>query len=148
MNTVPIPFIAKILGYAGLVPFLVLALGLWIIPQPYTDQLNQALMTYAAIILSFMGAVHWGAAVDLVNKNQQLQLGLSVIPPLIEWLALLLPIFYGLSLLTVAFVLLCIIDSLSTKLNAMPRWYPKLRVPLTTIVVSCMITALLAALAN
>jgi positive regulator of sigma E activity len=138
------PGIARILGYAGLIPFIGLALGLWVMPDQYRPDLNHALLTYAAIILSFMGAIHWGTAIELKNHEQKIQLGISVIPPLVAWLALLLPLVYSYSVLIVTFSGLCIFDASMTKRGKLPDWYPLLRVPLTTVVVATLITALLA----
>ena len=138
-----VPRVTKILGYAGLIPFVVLSTGLWIAPPQYFSQINQALIAYAAVILSFMGAVHWGMAIDLASKAQEKRLSLSVIPALTGWLALLAPVNYGYSLLIVAFSLLCIVDSLLAKQHATPLWYPSLRIPLTTVVVCSLIIALL-----
>ena len=139
-----VPRVAKTLGYDGLIPFAVLSTGLWTAPPQYFNQINQALITYAAVILSFMGAVHWGMAIDLANKAQKIRLSLSVTPALIGWLALLLPVNYGYALVIMSFSLLCIVDSLLAKQHATPLWYPSLRIPLTTVVVCSLILALLA----
>ncbi|WP_455375055.1 DUF3429 domain-containing protein [Kaarinaea lacus] len=144
INTSTVPAIATILGYAGLLPFIAFASGLWLAPVQYLPDIHHALLTYAAVILSFMGAIHWGAAIDLGNDKQKLQLGISVIPPLLAWLALLLPLNYSYALLIVTFSVLCIYDSRMTKHDQLPDWYPTLRVPLTTIVVASLIMSLLA----
>ena len=53
----------KTLGRAGLIPFVLLALMVWLLIdndlQPFVAT---ALACYAAIIASFLGGVHWGAA--------------------------------------------------------------------------------------
>jgi len=59
---------AKALGYAGLIPFVVFSIGCWI-PLPYVTNAPYILITYGAVILSFMGAVHWGVA--MAHKDQQ-----------------------------------------------------------------------------
>ena len=144
VNTSTVPNIATILGYFGLLPFIGLALGLWLAPKQYLPDIHYALLTYGAVILSFMGAIHWGAAFDLKSDRQKLQLGISVIPSLIAWLAMLIPPNYAYAVLIVAFSILCIFDSQMTKQGCMPDWYPTLRVTLTTIVVAALITSLLA----
>ena len=143
-NTSTVPGIATILGYGWLLPFIGLALGLWLTPEQYQPSVHHALLTYAAIILSFMGAIHWGTAIALKNDQQKLQLGISVIPPLLAWLAMLLPLNYSYAILIVAFCVLCIYDSRMTKHGHLPDWYPTLRIPLTTTVVATLITSLLA----
>lgn len=144
VNTSTVPAIARTLGYAGLIPFIGLALGLWLAPEQYLTDIHNALLSYGAVILSFMGAIHWGAAIDLKNDKQKFHLSISVIPPLIAWIAILLPLNYAYAVLIVAFSVLCFFDSQMTKQGGLPDWYPLLRVPLTTIVVAALITSLLA----
>lgn len=144
INTSTVPAIATILGYAGLIPFIAFASGLWLAPVQYLPDIHHALLTYAAIILSFIGAIHWGSAIELKNHQQKFQLGISVLPPLLGWLALLMPLTYSYTILVIAFFVLCIYDSQMTKYGLLPGWYPTLRVPLTTIVVITLITSLLA----
>jgi hypothetical protein len=143
-NTPSVPAVPKYLGYAGLIPFLGLSAGLWFIPQQYESSISLALLAYGAVILSFMGAIHWGVAIELENTLQKMQLGWSVVPALIGWVALLLPVIYGYSILIIAFSALCIVDSYMTKQKAMPPWYPRLRVPLTAVVVLSLISAQVA----
>ena len=91
-----------------------------------------------------MGAIHWGVAINLESTIQKKQLGWSVVPPLIAWVALLLPEIYGYSLLTVAFAVLCMLDSYMTKQKTMPPWYPRLRIPLTIVVIVSLIMGQIA----
>jgi len=56
----PTPPAVAWLGYGGLLPFLALAAtGLW---APGTPWWSAALLAYGAVILSFVGALHWGFA--------------------------------------------------------------------------------------
>ena len=51
----------RLLGYGGLIPFMGLALAAWFTPTPDARQaLIQANALYGAVILSFLGAIHWG----------------------------------------------------------------------------------------
>lgn len=54
------PQLAVLLGYAGLVPFVGGALGIWVIPMGWRPFVLAALLDFAAVILAFMGAIHWG----------------------------------------------------------------------------------------
>ena len=49
-----------VLGYGGLVPFVSLALLVWLTPQPVARFLVAMQLAYGAMILCFVGAVHWG----------------------------------------------------------------------------------------
>lgn len=135
--------LAKVLGYAGLIPFIFFSLLSWL-DYTFVKDPHYYLMTYAAIILSFMGAVHWGVAMSIVSDKANHQLGISVIPPLLGWLALLLPVIYGYSILIISFSLLCIFDKAQNKRGTLPEWYYPMRVILTSVVVLCLITASLA----
>lgn len=135
--------LANILGYAGLVPFVLFSIGAWI-TLPLVDNPHFILLTYAAVILSFMGAIHWGVAMSQQGDSAKIQLGTSVLPALLGWMALLIPVLYGYGLLIVCFSALCVADKYAADKGLVPGWYLPLRVGLTTIVVLCLIAAALA----
>jgi Protein of unknown function (DUF3429) len=92
---------ALVLGYAGLIPFVALALGAWWLDSAWHTKCLFALLAYSATILSFIGAIHWGLAM----RDASPSLGLlvwGVIPSLIAWIALLLPAPAGLWLVSIA----------------------------------------------
>jgi len=132
------PRLALLLGYAGLVPFVTGALGIWVTPEGWRVVVLAALLDYAAVILAFMGAIHWGLAMRAGDTSEaaQVQLGLSVVPPLLGWLAISsgLPVSLALPLCLLAFAGLYVADLRAVKLGLAPRWYPSLRRPLTIIV--------------
>jgi len=137
-----IPFLPAVLGYAGLIPFLVLGVGLWFVPPGLVEMFDRALLTYAACILAFMGAIHWGIAMN--RDVNSWQLGLSVVPALVAWLALNISSSWDYSILIIGFALLCVVDSLATRRKHFPGWYPRLRIPLTSVVVLSLISGALA----
>ena len=59
-DAVAVPYAAAWLGAAGLLPFAAGAIALWVLPATQAARAARALVGYAAIILAFMGAVHWG----------------------------------------------------------------------------------------
>jgi hypothetical protein len=140
-NQQPVPRLAALLGYAGLIPFVVLSAALWLLPSTYQVFINQALLLYASLILAFMGAVHWGLAMLQADIDYQRQLVISVIPALVAWLALFLPEILNYSVLIIAFALLCLFDTRMSKTGRAPSWYPRLRSPLTTVVVASLLVA-------
>lgn len=95
----PLPLTAWVLGFGGVIPFLVLFLALLPGLSPgfaSSQQITLWLLAYAAIILSFIGAIHWGVALatddDTVNKQQSSRNFLyGIVPALLAWFALLLP---------------------------------------------------------
>ena len=135
--------LAKTLGYAGLVPFVVFSAGTWM-TLPVLEDAHTVLMAYAAIILSFMGAIHWGLAMSQNSGHANMQLGASVVPALVGWLALLIPMLYGYVLLALSFIVLCIADKLASDHGLVSSWYLPMRVKLTTVVVACLMIAALS----
>ncbi len=136
-----VPRLPARLGMAGLIPFVVLSLAIWLAPATYQVLINQALLLYASLILAFMGAVHWGLAMLQSEKDFQSQLGLSVIPALVAWFAFFLPEILNYSVLIITFALLCLFDTRMSKTGRAPNWYPNLRSPLTAVVVLSLIVA-------
>ena len=143
-NPINIPKNATILGYTGLIPFVILSLALWFSSPGMVEQINQALLMYSAIILTFMGAVHWGVAMSTSEKPDNWQINVSVVPALIAWFASFAPVSINYTILYLTFASLCLIDSVSSKKGSVPDWYPKLRIPLTAVVVACLINAQVA----
>jgi hypothetical protein len=72
------------LGFAGLLPFVASALAVSLGPAAWHDAALRALIAYAAVIVSFLGGIHWGAPVG--NDNARLW---GVVPSLLAWPMLL-----------------------------------------------------------
>jgi hypothetical protein len=111
----------------------------------------QALPGYGAVILSFLGGIHWGMAIagpvappataTAAGRRLGRRLAWSVVPSLVGWAALLVPPVAGLFVLAAAFAVQLGIDLRATKRGAAPAWYPRLRVPLTLVVVASLAVA-------
>jgi hypothetical protein len=106
-----------------------------------TDALS-VLIAYAAVILSFMGAIHWGIAMPAASKSRNSYLVASVIPALAAWVSLLLPAIPALILLLFGFITLFVFDIRSAKAQGFPEWYVPMRKNLTVVVAICLIAAL------
>ena len=135
--------IAKILGYAGLIPFIIFSIGSWI-EIPYLYNTIYVLITYAAIILSFMGAIHWGMAMSKTDNKQNKYFITSVIPALAAWFSLLIPEFFSLIVLLIGFILLISYDLAVEKPQGFPNWYIPMRIKLTFVVLLSLVSALLS----
>ena len=133
----------KALGYAGLMPFVVFSIGCWI-PLPYIDNDPYILITYGAVILSFMGAVHWGVAMTYDEENRSKYFIASVIPVLAAWPALFAPETLAFIILIVGFILLIAYDWYVNKPQGLPDWYISMRNVLTVVVVICLNAALVS----
>ncbi|MCW5622181.1 MAG: DUF3429 domain-containing protein [Burkholderiales bacterium] len=141
----PIPRTAFWLGTAGLVPFVVLSSALYALPD-YRPMLVFWLTGYAAIILSFVGAVHWGAAMvhaRMREGDRALFMTWSVVPALAAWVALLLPARTGLLLLAATFAAHYAADHQFAQRFTLPSWYMRLRAGLSAVVILCLLLAVL-----
>ena len=106
----------------------------------------RGLLAYGAVILSFLGGIHWGAAMTRSISQpdhgiDSVRLGISVVPSLVGWASLLIDVRYGLALLAVGFAANLLLDIRSTHQGLVPPWYRRLRQPLTIVVIVALIVA-------
>lgn len=143
-----LPSIAMLLGIGGLIPFIVCGLGALANPPPNDELSLMALIAYGAVILAFLGGVHWGFGLEQAGTApsdiQRARFGLGVLPSLIGWVAVLLAVLsYGrvaLALLVVGFFLTTMIEARASRHGYMPKGYMGLRWVLSAIVVVCLVT--------
>ena len=102
----PLPPLVLKLAYAGLIPFVGLALLVQLAPTPINYLSAESLAGYGAVITSFMGALHWGANLHTLGKNPSGDRWVDrntwiwgVIPALVAWVALHIYIPVGLLIL-------------------------------------------------
>ena len=137
------PAAVKYLSYAGLIPFLAALAGLFILADAPRDLALRALLAYAAVILSFVGAVHWGYLLHAGPDHAPRLLGLSTLPNLTAWLSLLLADRIALFVLTLAFPLLLLYEKASALNGILPGWSMTMRARLTGIVTATLVIALI-----
>ena len=161
----PIPKVAKILGFAGAIPFLALTPqvvhGIPLLPDAWVANAGLLQVTYGVSIASFLGGIHWamamaeyggmttghdlstiltntpaGPALSRVIANDRYLW--SVSPCLLAWPAVVMP--PGPAALVVGSTLLgCyLVDRKWAAMDALPRWYMSLRAPLTAAAVTGM----------
>ena len=128
----PAPLL-HLLGYAGLIPFIFFGVTAWFGSTHWQAFSLHALGVYGAVILSFLGAVHWG--LFLLDRSHRV-LGQpapiwAVIPSVAAWAALLLPTVPGLTVLLLLFALVLWIDRDSLRRFRLPPGYIQLRGYLT-----------------
>lgn len=119
------PTAAAWMGYLGLLPFFIAGLGLWVGPS----WLGGWLTAYGAVILAFVGAIHWGVAMSQRNPAAE-SFYASVLPALVGWVALLVPRLIGLPILIAGFVAWRVWEHRVGQAS-MPRWFRRLRTVLT-----------------
>jgi hypothetical protein len=135
------------LGYGGLVPFVGLAALLWIVEIDLRPWLSIALTSYAALIATFLGGVHWGIAANIslstptAASQRRFHLIWGITPSLIAWLGLIMPAYAGLPLIAVLLLACYFVDRNKYPAAGLAAWLP-MRLQLTVIaVLSCLIGA-------
>lgn len=142
--TITTPQRVALLGYGGLLPFIATALGS-VLDGAHAALWLDALQAYGAVILSFVGALHWGFAMlatDLDDAERDARYLWSVIPALLAWPALLLSGGLASALLLVGFLLHYWQDRRLVRHCALPAWYLPLRGRLTGVACLCLIVSL------
>ena len=132
----------NILGWLGVIPFIV---GTFCSYEPIFGSFlpPQALIFYSAVVVSFLGAVNWGAAIQASqNSHPPYQLVYSVIPSLLAWFILtFLGHVAALNALGGVFILTIFIDHRFSKKGLLPVWYIGLRFKLSLVVCICLFSA-------
>jgi hypothetical protein len=99
-----LPAYTAALGYGGLIPFIACALAMLVLPEPDPRRLaGRILVGYGAVILSFLGGVHWGLVLRETGARAAGMLAVGVIPSLVGWLTLLLPFETAVAIQVAAF---------------------------------------------
>ncbi|KAI1447269.1 hypothetical protein F5Y02DRAFT_380358 [Annulohypoxylon stygium] len=101
---------------------------------------------YGAIIISFLGAVHWG--MEYMEKvpdpeRTRFRYGLGVMASVAAWPTLLMPMDFALTSQFAAFVMLYFADSRATVRAWAPSWYGTYRFVLTAIVGAAIVISLI-----
>ena len=131
---------AYALGYFGALPFVIFTFLEW---QGY-EVINSSLdllYFYGVIILSFLGAPHWGYVLGKLNnfpiRKASLRLILGIIPSLVGFFSIFFDDLGRLLTIALGFLFAYIVDSVFFEEKGIPEWYLPLRMRLTFIVVSC-----------
>ena len=141
-----IPRPALLLGLAGLIPFLWSAAthlspdlsawaGQWLPPMFLGAYVG---LTYGTVILSFMSGVLWGFATKAEGAEAGAAYALSVIPALWVFFTVTDASPTSTIFLAAGFVGLLLLDAMYSAWGLAPRWWLRLRVMLTVVVLGCL----------
>jgi hypothetical protein len=123
------------LGHAGLLPFLAGAALVWLVHDELRPWVAQALALYGAVIVSFLGGIHWG--VGLRERPQDVRLlAWGVTPSLLAWVAALMPPSAGLALLGMGLIVCYLVDRRLYPRHGLKDWL-NLRFRLTAVASLC-----------
>ena len=145
-TTRPLSTVAWRLGYGGLIPFVGLAVAVVLkldLSALGIADVTGALLQYGAVIISFIGAIHWGVAVGSDEPGNADTLFIySVLPALIAWLLMFFPQKFALTGMAVTVVAAFVVDRIILFEKLHPD-YRKLRIHLTCIVALALAVAAL-----
>ncbi len=133
-----------IIGLLGLLPFIIGLLDLLINKNNLFFVVHLP-KYYGSIILTFLGAIYWGAILNLAKKSyvsDRIKFFIiiwSVIPSILAITILAITNNFSLLLLSMGFLLCQLIDEIYNKYLSFPSWYLHLRRVLTLFVVVILI---------
>lgn len=150
MSLKDVPQTARILGFLGLIPFLLGGLGVWV--TTFGDlrfALPIMVLAYGALIASFLGGVRWGAAMQNNRADSQpLHLVMAIMPSLVALMAFLLPLPQAFGLLIILFTAQAVLDVTASDNGDLQAWYKPLRLWLSIIACASMASLLLHTLTH
>lgn len=125
------PAPALVLGWLGLLPFPAAAGVFAMGPPQLAGPALLALLTYSAVVLSFLSGVRWGVEITLPAPRWR-ELALSAVAPAAAWVLLALPFTdprWQLGGFVGVYLLQWLADTHAP--DEIPAWYRRLRTPLT-----------------
>ena len=129
---------ARRLGFGGLIPFVVLAVTLWLAPPGGRLLGAVSLLGYGAIIASFLGAIHWGLVMREGPAQPVPSVLWGVVPSLLGWVALMLGGAPGLLLIAALLWACFAVDRVLYARYQLHAWLP-MRLRLTLVAsISCL----------
>lgn len=139
--------LARLLGIAALLPFFLLSIACFITPTDLLAILVRGQLGYGIAILSFLGGLHWGAALaspQLTMEQTKKSLIWGVVPASIAFGSLMLEIGFGFLVLAFGIIGAYKVDQRLYAWYNMPDWFIHLRLTLTKIVVLSLILTFVA----
>lgn len=130
------------LGYLGLLPFVLGAALIWLRLEPAAvhDFVSLAVSAYAAVIVSFLGGIHWALGMR-AQVPEPARFVWGIVPSLLAWFAVLMPPYAGLVVHGVVLVVCYLVDRKVYPVHGIGAWL-MLRFRLTAVAaLSCFIGA-------
>ncbi|XP_054624616.1 transmembrane protein 69-like isoform X2 [Dunckerocampus dactyliophorus] len=135
---------AMFLGFSGLIPFVAAPLAM-VTTQSFYPEVAYAQLMYGASIVSFLGGARWGFAIPAGSPAQPdwMNLGNSVVPSLLAWLALLCRDNFVEGSLVVIMGLGLSLHYDLTLLPGYPAWFKAMRTVLTLVATFSLVATLM-----
>lgn len=129
------------LGYAGLAPFVALALLLWLVTDEAHPYVAVALSSYAAMVIAFLGGIHWGIGLRHNAPQRRLHMLWGATAAVLAWIAVVMPAYAGLPL-QAALLVVCYLVDRKTWPEAGLRDWMTMRFRLTAVAtLACLIAS-------
>lgn len=130
-------FLAQSLTYAGTLPLIAAVFAAYLNLEG-VDALNMARF-YAAVIVAFLGGLHWAHYLFQGSKCPRNLLATSSATACLAWSSLMLPaVKLALALQSLCFIYLLVLDYRLKEAKSLPPWFYALRSNATAIVVVCL----------
>jgi hypothetical protein len=152
------PASALLLGILALAPFIGCGLAALGHDQAMADRMVSALIAWGALILAFVGGIHWGLVLrepetgppvapgSKPTPGRNLRIGVAALPLLLGWLALLVPLiaakWLALLLLIAAYIAVVVAEHHASRRFLLPVRYLWLRWGFTVVAVAMLTTVL------
>lgn len=137
--------LVRTLGHAGLLPFIGLAVLLWLVEPGLQAWVAMAITAYGALVASFLGGIHWGIGWHALGHPDasvpprhpcRPHFLWGIVPPLLAWPGILMPPFAGLAWLGFLFVLCYLADRTLYPRAGLQAWLT-LRFRLSAVAALC-----------
>jgi len=129
---------ARLLGWAGALPFAAWTLVAWTGAPSWLEEL---LVGYGVLILAFMGGTLWTSALERPQEPEA-PLIASIVIVLAALPAFILPTISAALLLAVLFALHWTAESIWVR-SAQPGWYRRMRLGITASVITLLVLSVL-----
>ncbi len=132
--------VALRLGYLGLLPFVLGALLSLLVREDAHPYVVLALAGYAAVVISFLGGIHWGLGMRAAVPSP-MPFAWSVVPALLAWVAVVMPAYAGLVIDGLVLIACYLVDRRAYPAHGLSPWLT-LRFRLTVVAtLSCFLGA-------
>jgi len=116
-----VPVFASRLAYAGLVPFVLGAVLTWLVRPDAHAYVTLALSSYAGVVVSLLGGVHWGLAMRDRDPAPRM-FSWAVIASIGAWVGVVMPPYSGLVVQGVLLVACYLMDRKTYPAEGMAHW--------------------------
>jgi hypothetical protein len=150
------PVSALVLCVLALGPFVGCGLGALAYHPAVAAEMLTGLIAWSALVLTFFGGLHWGLAMFgpyvvapaavASERERHARIGLGALPPILGWVALMLPLvapyWLALALLIVVYIVALAVEHRFRARVILPARYLPIRWMITIVAVAMLTTVL------